>query len=66
MKSLFSLVVGMVFLLATGVSSAQSGSMMNGGSWGGGWMGGYGGMWMPILLVIVVVALVVWVVKQKK
>ena len=65
MKSLFALVVGMVFLLANGVSLAQSGGMMNGGSWGDGWMGGYGGMWMPILL-IVVVALVVWVVKQKK
>ena len=66
MKSLFALAVGMGFLLATRASLAQSGSMMNGGSWGGGWMGGYGGMWMPILLVIVVVALVVWVVKQKK
>ena len=65
MKSLFALAVGTVFLLATGVSWAQSGGMMNGGWWGGGWMGGYGGMWMPILL-IVVVALVVWVVKQKK
>ena len=65
MRSLFALVVGTVFLLATGVSLAQSGGMMNGGSWGG-WMGGYGGMWMPILLVVVVVALVVWVVKQKK
>ena len=66
MKILFALAVGMVFLLATGVSFAQSGSMMNGGLSGGGWMGGYGGMWMPILLVVVVVALVVWVVKQKK
>ena len=66
MRSLFALAVGTVFLLATGVSSAQSGNMMNGGMWGGGWMGGYGWMWMPILLVIVVVALVVWVVKQKK
>ena len=66
MRSLFALAVGMVLLLATGVSFAQSGSMMDGGMWGGGWMGGYGGMWMPILVVIVVVALVVWVVKQKK
>lgn len=66
MRSLFALAVGTAFLLATGVSFAQSGSMMDGGMWSGGWMGGYGGMWMPILLVIVVVALVVWVVKQKK
>ena len=65
MKSLFAVAVCIVSLFATGASLAQSGSMMNGGSWGGGWMGGYGGMWMPILL-IVVVALVVWVVKQKK
>ncbi len=66
MKNLFALVVGTVFLLATGVSLAQSGGMMNGDSWGGGSMGGYGGMWMPVLLVVVVVALVVWVVKRKK
>ena len=66
MRSAFSLAVGTLFLLATGVSSAQSGSMMNEGMWGGGWMGGYGGRWMPILLVVVVVALVVWVVNQKK
>ena len=66
MKSLFAVAVCIVSLFATGASLAQSGSMMNGGSWGGGWMGGYGGMWMPILLVVVVVALVVWVVKQKK
>ena len=66
MRSLFALAVGMVLLLAAGVSFGQSGSMMDGGMWGGGWMGGYGGMWMPILVVIVVVALVVWVGKQKK
>lgn len=66
MKTFRAMAVGMVPLLATGVSFAQSGNMMNGGTWGGGWMGGYGGAWMPILLVIVVVALVVWVIKQKK
>jgi uncharacterized membrane protein len=65
MKTLLSMAVGTVSLLATGVSFAQSGNMMNGGTWGGGWMGGYGGVWMPVLLVIVVVVLVVWVVKQK-
>ena len=64
MKTLRSLVVGSVPLLATGVSLAQSGNMMNGGMWGGGWMGGYG-IWGPILLVIVVVGLVVWVVQRK-
>ena len=66
MKTLLAMAVGTVLLLATGVSFAQGGNMMNGGTWGGGWMGGYGGAWMPILLVIVVVALVVWVIKQKK
>jgi hypothetical protein len=64
MKTLRALTVGTVPLLATGVSSAQNGSMMNGGMWGG-WMGGYGGVWGPILLVIVVVGLVVWVVQRK-
>jgi hypothetical protein len=60
--------VGTATLLATGVSFAQNGNMMNGGNggmWGGGWMGGYGGTWVPILLVIVVIGLVVWVVQRK-
>ena len=75
MRNLLAIAVGTVFLLATGVSFAQSANMMNGGVWGGGWMcgyggyGGYGGIWMPILMLVVVVALValvVWVVKQQK
>jgi uncharacterized membrane protein len=65
MKTLFAMAVGTVPLLATGVSLAQNGNMMNGGMWGTGWMGGYGGTWVPILLVIVVVGVVVWVIKQK-
>ena len=64
MKNLLAMAVGTVPLLTTGVSFAQGGNMMNGGTWGG-WMGGYGGIWMPILLAIVVVGLVVWVVKRK-
>ena len=63
MKTLLAIAVGMVSLLTTGVSLAQSGNMMNGGSWGGGWMGGYGGGSM-ILLLVVVVVLVAWVVKR--
>ena len=66
MRNLLAIAVGTVLLLANGVSFAQSGNMMNGGTWGSGWMGGYGGIWMPILMIIVVVALVVWIVKQKK
>ena len=66
MKHLLAVAVATVVLLATGVSFAQAGNMMNGGGWGGGWMGGYGGIWMPILMLVVVVALVVWVVKQQK
>jgi uncharacterized membrane protein len=65
MKTLRALTVAAVPLSATGVSSAQTGNMMNGGMWGGGWMGGYGGIWGPILLAIVVVGLVVWVVQRK-
>ncbi|HEX5364066.1 MAG TPA: hypothetical protein VFW59_07335 [Gallionella sp.] len=61
MKTLLAFAVGAVALLTTGVTLAQNGNMMNGGSWGGGWMGGYGGVWTPILLVIVVVALVAWI-----
>ena len=63
MKTLLVIAVGMVSLLASGVSLAQSGNMMNGGSWGTGWMGGYGGGSM-ILLLIVVVVLVAWIVKR--
>ena len=63
MKTLLAIAVGMVSLLVTGVSFAQSGNMMNGGSWGTGWMGGYGGGSM-ILLLIVVVVLVAWIVKR--
>ena len=66
MKYFLAIAVATVLLLATGVSFAQSGNMMNGGVWGGGWMDGYGGIWMPILMLVVVVALVVWIVKQQK
>ena len=65
MKTWLATTVGTGSMLTTGVSLAQGGNMMNGGTWGFGWMGGYGGVWMPILLVIVVVGLVVWVVNQK-
>jgi uncharacterized membrane protein len=66
MKNLFAPAVGVAALLATGVATAQGGSMMNGGGhWGGGWMGGYGGVWVPVLLVVVV-GLVAWIVLQKR
>ncbi len=66
MKSLITMAVGAVSALASGVSSAQSGYMMNGGGmWGGGWMGGYGGFWVPVLLVVLIVV-VVWAVLQKR
>ena len=66
MKSLTAMAVGAASMLASGVSSAQNGNMMNGGGmWGGGWMGGYGGYWGPLLL-LVVVGVVVWAVLQKR
>jgi len=65
MKTLLAMAVGALSLLAPGVSSAQNGNMMNGGTWGGGWMGGYGGLWGPILLVIVVAGLVALIVGKK-
>ena len=65
MKTSIAAAVGMVSLLATGVSLAQNGNMMNGGMWGGGWMDGSGGISTPLLLVgIVVVGLVAWIVTQ--
>ncbi len=66
MKNFRAVALSTVPVLTTDVSFAQSGNMMNGGTWGNSWMGGYGGIWMPILMIVVVVALVVWVVKQKK
>ena len=72
MKTLLAMAVGMVTLLATGVSLAQNGNMMNGGTGSDGWMngygamGGYGGMWLPILVVIAVAGLVAWIVSQKR
>ena len=72
MKTLFAMAVGAAALLDAGVSMAQSGNMMNGGTGGGGWMngygamGGYGGIWVPTLLVIVVVGFVAWVITQKR
>lgn len=65
MKYLTAMALGIVSLLTTGESFAQSGNMMNGGMWGGGGMGGFGWMWMPILFLAVLVGLVVWIVKQK-
>jgi uncharacterized membrane protein len=68
MKTLITMAVAALSLMAAGVASAQNGTMMNGGSggmWGGGWTGGYSGLWVPILLVVVV-ALVVWIVMQKR
>ena len=72
MKTLFAMAVGTATLLDAGVSLAQSGNMMNGGTGGDGWMngygamGGYGGPWVPTLLVIVVVGFVAWFVTQNR
>ncbi len=55
---------GALALLTTDIALAQTGNMMNGGSWGAGWMGGYGGAWMPILLIVVVVAVVALIFKR--
>ena len=65
MKNLPAMVVGTVSLVASGIASAQSGPMMNGGMSGVGWMGGYGGYWVPVLLVVVV-GLVAWIVMQRR
>jgi len=58
------LIFGIVPLVASDAAMAQSGNMMNGGSWGG-WMGGSGGYLLPILLVAVLVGVVVLVVRKK-
>ena len=68
MKTFLALIVGAMALLTSGFALAQSGNMMNGGTWGSGWMGsgwmgGYGGIW-TILLVIAVVGLLAWIFKR--
>lgn len=65
MKILFTRAVATVPLLTAGVSLAQSGNMMDGGTWGVGSMGGYGGVWVPILVVILVVGIAAWFINQK-
>ena len=65
MNNLFAPAVGVAAAWASGVASAQSGSMMNGDQGGGGWMGGYGGMWVPVLLVVIV-GLVAWIAMSKR
>ncbi len=64
MKTLPAFGFGALTLLTTDIALAQTGNMMNGGTWDSGWMGGYGGGWMPILLIVVVVALVVLIFKR--
>ena len=62
MKNVLVWAAGAVAVVATGVTWAQSGNMMNGGGWGAGWMNGYGGVWVPILLAIAIIGLVAWLV----
>jgi hypothetical protein len=69
MKNVLAWAAGALAVVATGVTWAQSGNMMNGGGWGagwmdGGWMGGHGGVWTPILLAVVVVGLIAWLVMR--
>ncbi len=69
MKTFFAFIVGAMALLTSGFALAQSGNMMNGGTWGsgwmgGGWMGGYGGIWTILLVIVVVVGLVAWIFKR--
>jgi uncharacterized membrane protein len=65
MKASLASAFGSVFLLASGVALAQSGSMMNGNRWGMGWMGGFGGIWGTIVLVVAIVAIVVLFMRRK-
>jgi hypothetical protein len=69
MKNVLVWAAGAVAVVATGVTWAQSGNMMNGGTWGSGWMGsgwmgGYGGVWTPILLAVIVVGVIAWIVTR--
>ena len=68
MKNVLTKMAGALPLGLSGLASAQSGTMMNGGMGGmgsAGWMGGYGGYWGPVLLVVVV-GLVAWIVMRRR
>ena len=66
MKTLISMAAGAVPLLTSGVSGAQTATMMEGANSGFGWMGGYGGgFWMPLLLIVVIVVLVVMLIQGR-
>jgi hypothetical protein len=65
MKTLLSMAVGAVPLLATGIALAQTGNMMDGSGWGMSWMGGYGGFWGPLVLIAVIAGVVALVMQRK-
>ena len=68
MKTLFMAVASAASVLSSGISTAQTGNMMDGtGMWGSGWMGGYGMSWIPLVLIcIAFVGLVIWVISKNR
>ena len=68
MKTLNVGAVGVASLLASGISVAQGGGMMNGstGDHGSvmGWVGG--GIWLAVVVCVVVVAGAVWAFQNRK
>lgn len=67
MKTLSIFTVGAAYGLANGVSTVETGHMMDGSSMWSDWMDGYGMSWLPILLVcIVLVGLVIGVISQNR
>ena len=65
MRTIISMALCALALLAAGISAAQSGHMMNDVTWGGGWMAGYGVIWVPLLLVLLGVAVFALLVQPK-
>ena len=68
MKTLKIGAMGIASLLASDLSVAQGGGMMNGsmGDHGSGMGWGGGGIWLAILVCIVVVAGVIWAIQNRK
>jgi hypothetical protein len=60
MKTHFHPVTGLLPLLASPVSLAQSGGMMD-GAWGRHWMsGGYGAPWLTVLVIAALAGFIAW------
>lgn len=66
MKTSITVAAGLLPLLASEMSSAQSRGMMDGG-WGSHWMNGdYGSPWLSVLVIAALAGVIVWLVLRRR